>query len=379
LSVEWLLCVDIRLEPLLKRITPIHVPVRSLSVLWTVYALLWLGLGFALRIFPLRVCGMVILFFTIMKAACIDSWTSYQDVLWGYDNECPRVAVNPYFMTMLCPVIPALILAVWTNRLRTAVDEQERAAWKMVGIFGTITLLIYASVECYEYYNSIDPVFFGTASLTVFWTVAATVFAGISLYFRSPLLRCFAVVILWFALLKALLVDLMQRPDYLMPFWNAYAVPMIAVAVMLTILGHLFYAFSAGDDKKAERGLYRFFIYGGVVFLWLVMSAECFQSVQLLQTDHEAWKAQMALSILWSVFAGVLILIGFLFRSPVLRWMAITLFAMTLLKILVADMAGMNELYRFGAVFGLAMVLSLAAWAYQRFKPENPDKNSGNG
>ncbi|MDR0522294.1 MAG: hypothetical protein LBH00_10640, partial [Planctomycetaceae bacterium] len=39
LSVEWLLCVDIRLEPLLKRITPIHVPVRSLSVLWTVYAL----------------------------------------------------------------------------------------------------------------------------------------------------------------------------------------------------------------------------------------------------------------------------------------------------------------------------------------------------
>jgi hypothetical protein len=100
------------------------------------------------------------------------------------------------------------------------------------------------------------------------------------------------------------------------------------------------------------------------------MSAECFQSVRLLQgTDQEAWQAQLALSILWSLFAGILILIGFVWRVPVLRWMAILLFAATLSKILVIDMAGVDELYRFGAVFVLALFLAGAAWAYQRFRP----------
>jgi uncharacterized membrane protein len=78
----------------------------------------------------------------------------------------------------------------------------------------------------------------------------------------------------------------------------------------------------------------------------------------------------MALSILWSLFAGVLIAIGFVWRSSTLRWMAILLFAATLTKILIVDMSGVNELYRFGAVAILATLLALAAWAYQRFKPE---------
>ena len=78
----------------------------------------------------------------------------------------------------------------------------------------------------------------------------------------------------------------------------------------------------------------------------------------------------MALSILWSLFAGVLIAIGFIWRSATLRWMAILLFAATLTKIVIVDMSGVNELYRFGAVFALATLLAAATWAYQRFKPE---------
>jgi uncharacterized membrane protein len=78
----------------------------------------------------------------------------------------------------------------------------------------------------------------------------------------------------------------------------------------------------------------------------------------------------MALSILWSLFAGVLIGIGFVWRSATLRWMAIILIAATLGKLLMVDMSGVNELYRFGAVFALASLLALATWAYQRFKPE---------
>jgi len=45
----------------------------------------------------------------------------------------------------------------------------------------------------------------------------------------------------------------------------------------------------------------------------------------------------------------------------------------TLMKILIVDMSGVNEQYRFGAVFASATLLALATWAYQRFKPESLD------
>ncbi|MDR2644308.1 MAG: hypothetical protein LBC74_16120 [Planctomycetaceae bacterium] len=40
-------------------------------------------------------------------------------------------------------------------------------------------------------------------------------------------------------------------------------------------------------------------------------------------------------------------------------------------KILIVDMAGVHEIYRFGAIFVLAIFMALAAWAYQRFTPES--------
>jgi uncharacterized membrane protein len=124
-------------------------------------------------------------------------------------------------------------------------------------------------------------------------------------------------------------------------------------------------------EGSPERQVYRFIAFGAVVFLWFTLSVECYKSVRLLAgASQEMWRAQMALSILWSVFAGVMIAVGFIWRSSVLRWMAILLFAVTLVKVLAVDMSGVHELYRFGAVFALALLLALATWAYQRFKPE---------
>jgi Predicted membrane protein len=75
--------------------------------------------------------------------------------------------------------------------------------------------------------------------------------------------------------------------------------------------------------------------------------------------------------MLWSIFAGVLVFIGIVWRSAALRWVAIILFAVTTFKVIVYDMADFDRLYRIGAFFVLALVMMLAAWAYQRFKPES--------
>ncbi|MCL2710548.1 MAG: DUF2339 domain-containing protein [Planctomycetaceae bacterium] len=357
---------------------------RSITSFWSLYALFWITVGFASRNLPIRICGMIILFGALLKTTLFDSSVSFGYCSWewspevGYSLENWTLLVNPYFMTMLCPVIPAMVLAVWTHQSRILAEFMgagERIAWKVAGIIGLVALLIYLSVECYQFFDTIEPrivameqTFLGATSLTVLWTVAALLLTTLALCFKSKTLRIISMVILWVAVMNVLM-GLDYRPEFTMPFLNLFFTPTLILAAVLIALTCL-WLYRLPEDST-ERKVYRFLAFVAVIFLWLTMSVECYRAVQLQRAAGISLPvAQMALSILWSLFAGVLIAIGFVWRSPTLRWMAILLFAATLTKILIVDMAGVNELYRFGAVFALAMLLALATWAYQRFKLE---------
>jgi uncharacterized membrane protein len=320
------------------------------------------------------------LFAALIKTALFDSSVSfgYCSWQWGaeYSTENWILLMNPYFLTMLIPAIPAMMLAIGTNRGQLFVDIVECIAWKVAGIIGLIALWIYLSVECYQFFDSLEKMrptghtimLFGPSALTLFWVIAAAVLTALALHFRSATLRIVSMILLGIAVLKVF-GDLTFRPEWEVPFLNFYTVPMLILAFFVIALAY-FWASRLDDEDATERTVYRYFAFFGVFFLWLVMSVECFRSVELHRAgDGSSLMAQMALSILWSLFAGILIGIGFVWRSPVLRWMAIILFASTLMKILIVDMSGVNALYRFGAVFALATLLMMATWAYQRFKP----------
>ncbi|MCL2306605.1 MAG: DUF2339 domain-containing protein, partial [Planctomycetaceae bacterium] len=364
LSIEW---IDFtRCD-----IMPMAYAIKFLSALWALYALFWIGLGFFVRNLPIRICGLIVLFGALAKTVLYDAGIT-QPFQLGWVTPL----MNAYFISMLFPVIPALVLAVWTNRCRLSyMGNQERIAWKVSGVIALLALLIYLSVECYHNFDVAQTKhghftikYAGSAALTTLWSVFALILTTLALVFRSKVLRIISMSILLLTALKVF-GDLPFRPEFTVPFWNPFSRPMMILAATILALG-IFWVHHL-DENSTERKIYRFFAFFGVCFLWLTMSVECFQSVrQLAGAGQEAWKAQMALSILWSLFAGVLIGIGFVWRSATLRWMAILLFAATLLKILIVDMSGVNELYRFGAVFALASLLMAATWAYQRFKPE---------
>ena len=67
--------------------------------------------------------------------------------------------------------------------------------------------------------------------------------------------------------------------------------------------------------------------------------------------------------------------IGFWRRLEKLRWLALALYALTVGKVLLLDMAGLQEFYRILAFFVVAVLLSIAGWAYHRVQLES--KQSG--
>ncbi len=76
--------------------------------------------------------------------------------------------------------------------------------------------------------------------------------------------------------------------------------------------------------------------------------------------------AQLALSLLWTGYAAVLFGLGVRRGTPELRWQGLLLFALTLCKVFLVDLAELGAEYRVGSFVGLGIVMVAASAWYTR-------------
>jgi uncharacterized membrane protein len=75
----------------------------------------------------------------------------------------------------------------------------------------------------------------------------------------------------------------------------------------------------------------------------------------------------MTYSIAWALFAFTLIFVGIAKQVSQARYAGLGLLSVTLLKVYLHDLARLSQLYRIGALVGVAIVAILASFLYQRF------------
>jgi uncharacterized membrane protein len=174
------------------------------------------------------------------------------------------------------------------------------------------------------------------------------------------------------ALGKLVLVDTVQtRGAQFTPIANKYFLSSLTVICCLFVAALLV---KRSHKKTFEPRLALIFTLVALAVLWLVTSVETFSYFQsrasLFESDidhrHEMWLGQMALSVLWSVYAAVLMAIGFLRRAAAIRWAALGLFAVTIVKVMMVDIAVLQQLYRIIAFLVLGLLLLLVAWGYHK-------------
>jgi len=73
----------------------------------------------------------------------------------------------------------------------------------------------------------------------------------------------------------------------------------------------------------------------------------------------------MALSVLWAAYAAALAALGFMRRIAAIRWASLALFALTIVKAILVDVA-LQQLYRIIVLFVLGILLLLVAWGYHK-------------
>ncbi len=119
-----------------------------------------------------------------------------------------------------------------------------------------------------------------------------------------------------------------------------------------------------------------------VVFVWINLTVfDLFGTGRHLTFDVERTMARdLTLSLAWALYALVLLALGFARRSRGLRGIGLGLLTLTVVKLFLYDLSGLDDLYRVASLLGLAVSLVLVSLAYQRFvfrgKPTAPEEES---
>lgn len=119
-----------------------------------------------------------------------------------------------------------------------------------------------------------------------------------------------------------------------------------------------------GDHEIAELGIYSVLIN---VFALVALSLEFwdyFGTTAIgIDTDHAR---HLSLSVLWTVYAGALIFLGWKQKSALLRWQALILFGLVVLKVFVFDLASLDRAYRILSFLVLGSVLLGISFLYTK-------------
>ena len=210
--------------------------------------------------------------------------------------------------------------------------------------------------------------------ITIAWAVEGLAILWAALEIRSLRLRVHAFALFALAFGKFLLWDTPYgfRPAFT-PVFNRYFLS--SLAVVACFLGAV-YLYQRADERKLIEARATKLVLGlcAVLAFWLLISIEThtfFVTRSLSQklpddAEHQRWLGQMALSVLWAAYAAALAALGFMRRIAAIRWVSLALFAVTIVKAVLVDMAQLQQLYRIIVFFVLGILLLLVAWGYNK-------------
>jgi hypothetical protein len=214
--------------------------------------------------------------------------------------------------------------------------------------------------------------------IAIAWSLEALALLWAGFETAAPPLRWLSASVFSLALFRFLFLDTPwgTRPLFT-PVLNGYFLGMLALAACLAGAAHLHRRFGLAGGTRLRAAL----SVGLLAFavLWLGSSVEAYSyfdaqaatvGLRAVPDASEAakqlrWGGLLSLSILWSVYAGLLTA-GFRFQFRAARVAGLVLFGVTLVKVTFMDIAELRQFYRIVALLALGLVLLGVAWAYQR-------------
>jgi len=272
--------------------------------------------------------------------------------------------LNPVYHDWM-GVFALLLALVYAGAAKLLLD---RASWNRVELLTLIGIAL-------TFVTLAIPIQLRSNWITIAWSVEALMMLWAGIETRALRLRITAGALFGLALIKLLFWDtpsLEYRGSFI-PVFNRYFLSSLAVVGCLFVAVALYQ--KLGKQKKIHAyGFQVALLLAAVISLWIVCSIETHTFfaarayAERLADDarHQRWLGQMALSVVWALYAAALAAIGFVRRSSATRWASLSLFALTVVKAMLVDIAQLQQLYRIIVLLVLGVLLLLVTWGYHK-------------
>jgi uncharacterized membrane protein len=242
--------------------------------------------------------------------------------------------------------------------LNRALQRREGSAHPLFGPLylalgvGFLTIAIPLKLE--SYWNTLGWIVEGGA---LFWVAHRS---------GRMLLRILGTGAFLLGIFRLIMVDsFSQEPLLINPRFGLYLLAIAALALLAYFVTN-----EGGADNRQWAGAA---IIGVNVLALLALHFEVmgyFQPQLAVANSHQERHIvivrDFAYSAVWMVYGSGLMLVGFWKRSAFLRWQAIVLLAMTVLKVFLVDISTLERGYRIAAFIVLGAILLAVSFFYQR-------------
>jgi hypothetical protein len=339
---------------------PLYFEVYAIAMLWAVEALLLIVVGLRYRSILAQLAGVIVLALAV------------GDLLTGLPLHS-RDPFTPVFNTAFgtwCFVAATIMVCHLLYRFKGSLDADVRwAVTQMLYVAALLLLMGVVSMELW-YHSRLNgvtaaagPDFFEQMALV--FAVFLLLFAGRPISPPGPLCPMMAATL---AIVGS--VSLIGTYPYFYGRFMIFA--NVAFARAAALLGAAF----AGVwlSRKAEREqqggvpLAMAVVLVGVLTLWLVLTEEIWLYYDRLRPSQWRFLAQMYISVLWAVYATVLMVIGFWRRVGPLRYLALGIFVLLLGKIFLIDTRELDTAYRIAGFLVTGLALVGISYLYQYLK-----------
>jgi uncharacterized membrane protein len=288
------------------------------------------------------------------------------DVVWVHLNGLLTFAgayllIDAVRSSATAPVAGAF--AVWHGLLAAALLDRNRDRALHYGGVALALLMIAIGLQ------------FNGAAVTIGWAAEGAIVIALGLREKRDWMRGGGVALFFVAIVRT--VDLLTSPAPVnqTPLFNSHAACGAFVVLMCYALGWL----HARGDQSSERSIEvaAALVAAQVVTLMLVTSeVDAYWSA-----PADALTRELAKSVVWAIYATLLIVIGLGRDYAPIRYFAILLFALTTMKVFFVDMAHLERIYRILSVIGLGIALLVTSYLYQRIRvtPITAEPMTGQG
>jgi uncharacterized membrane protein len=197
--------------------------------------------------------------------------------------------------------------------------------------------------------------------LTMAFSVEGAILVWTGARSKLSLLKVAGFLLLAIGAIRLLLIPI-PAPQFL---WNAR---FAAYAVFVGSLAAILYAASR-DDWSIERDelpAYGFCAVFMNIFALIALSLELWDYFGHRMGIDSGLAQHLSLSLLWTAYASALITLGIQRKSALLRWQALALFGMVVVKVFIYDSSFLDRFYRILSFLILGVVLLVVSFLYQR-------------